>query len=169
MSNDNQNQKQLIKNNKKINIWKELILFDTNKPSSTTSHILSMVICMSIILYLIKIIITKHNNQIEFKINSLITNTLVKGLPVIYTQVFLSFFILKVICIYKLKMNIHVAILFTSLFSAATVYEMWFSSSYNMNTINIHAIYTFIATLVILYSYYYTNNLITPILIYFLI
>ncbi len=164
----NENQKQIIKNNKQNDIFREVIYFDVNKPKSAISSIVSIVITISIILYLIKIIIIKRDIQLGTKSNNIISNILIVGIPVIYTQIFLTFFILKVICVNKLKMNIHVAIFLTSLFFAFTGYELWFMSPYNIDTINNKVIYMFIVSLFVSYSYYYTNNIISPILIFFL-
>jgi membrane protease YdiL (CAAX protease family) len=164
----NNNQEQHINNKEKNNIWREVLFFDINKPNATSSNIFFMAIVISIILYLIKFIIIKQDIQLGFKSNSIMTNTLIVAVPVIYTQVFFSFFLLKVLCVHKLKMNIHVAILFTSLIFACTGYEWWFSSPYDINTINNKVIYIFIVAVFSFYSYYYTNNIITPIIIFFL-
>ena len=89
-------------------------------------------------------------------------------MPSLQEEIFFRFVLLKTIFVNKFKMNIHIAIFLSSVLFGVIHYINIIVSNSIVSLTHIQVIDSFICGMLFGYSYYYTNSILSPIMLHFL-
>jgi hypothetical protein len=181
----------------KSDLFQEILYFDTKKQNVKLSKCFYIAICLYLIHYYVMsslpykfymVISNKTENEIDQDFynrdaslekilnskkitlfNNLLCDTMFTAvIPAIKEELTFRFVLLKIILVNKFKLNIHVSIFLSSLIFAVIHYVNIFLLNANRSLTHIQVINAFILGMMFGYSYYYTNNILTPIMFHFI-
>lgn len=176
-------------------VFREILLFDTSRPDSKFTKDFSVAVAIFLITYITVYISLKvylaASGSSQRKYNDITYNGFLKSMdslekkhitkdkflllgtlgssiwPAINEELLFRFIVLKVVLVGKLKLNIHLAVFISALLFALVHYNNWFRTDATMAESHVQVLQTFMLGILFGYSYYYTNNIITPMMAHF--